>query len=80
MRHCYHVEGLTDLAVIRDQANVRTKPNNKFTGTIPENTIIHLHKHAEPCDPSTVSHEFYTVEGYSREDFASAFWTTKENK
>lgn len=56
----YHVEGLTDLAVMREQANARTKPNSKW-GMEPEGAIIHHHKFSIPCEQASIGHEYYLV-------------------
>jgi hypothetical protein len=70
MRNCYHIEGVTDLSVIREQSNVRLKPGNKFSpGT--EESVIHLHKADAPCTGS--KHEFYSA-GEHDEEMQKRFW------
>lgn len=73
MHHFYHsVEGNTDLAAIRDQANQRTKPKNKY-GANPEDSIVHFHRHEEECSPLN-QHEFYAVPPLAPHEVAKAFW------
>lgn len=41
MHQFYHMTGLTDLQVMKDQAEAKLKRN--------EESIVHLHKFNEPC-------------------------------
>jgi hypothetical protein len=75
MHQYYHLDAVTDLAVIREQANARTKPNNKWCRD-PEETVIHMHLHAETCSP-LIQHEFYAVPPLTPEEVARAFWAAR---
>lgn len=61
MRHAYHIENLTDLTVIREQALERTKPNNRFS-TQAETSVVHFHKKEDACDNNEANHEIYPAE------------------
>lgn len=59
MHEAYHIEGKTDLAVIRSQAQERTKPNNRY-GRQASATVVHHHASNEPCSPAG-KHDFFPV-------------------
>lgn len=71
MHQYFNIEGVTDLAVMREQANARTKPNNKWG--LPEESVIHFHKHDMACSPIE-QHEFYAVQPLTTVDVQKAFW------
>jgi hypothetical protein len=78
MHHFYHVESVTDLAVMREQANARTRPDNKYGGFEAEESVIHMHRRAVPC--RGVQHEFYPVAPDTATTLASRFWNTIPKK
>ena len=69
IHHFYHIDGLTDLAVIREQCNVRTKDNNKYTRK-PSQSIVHMHSFTADCEGSV--HEFYSPD--DNNDLEDLFW------
>lgn len=77
MHHFYHIVRVTDLSVMRDQANVRTKDNNKFN-PVAEESVIHLHEHAHSCRGA--QHEFFPVAPSTTHTLASRFWLELEEK
>lgn len=72
MHNFYNVQGMTDLAVQREQANARLQPNNKW-GPTPEESVIHFHRFTEDCSP-LIQHEFYAVEPLTPKEVAVQFW------
>lgn len=75
MHQYYHLDALTDLAVIREQANARTKPRNKWCRD-PEEAVIHMHSNEVTCSP-LIRHEFYAVPPLTTKEVARAFWTAR---
>ena len=58
-RHMYHIDGITDLAVIRKQA-MKTSQSDGYREGIP--VVIHLHKYGESCgthEEDQEKHEHY---------------------
>lgn len=66
MHHFFHSSTVTDLAVMREQAQARLKPNSKH-GTQTE-SVIHQHKADQPCVGH--KHDFYAL----RDDLPKRFW------
>jgi hypothetical protein len=67
----YHSEPLTDLQVMREQANARTKPGNKYGE--PTESVIHVHKFVEPC--AGHKHEFYAADDEAKQMLEFRFWS-----
>lgn len=54
LHQMFHLEGITDLAVLRKQANERTKMHNSWGD---DEVIIHYHLKGVPC--AGLKHEVY---------------------
>lgn len=68
MHHYFHIEGKTDLAVEREQAQSRLKAGNKYGA--PTESVIHLHRAIAPCRGH--EHEFYPLG--DDQDLPKRFW------
>lgn len=74
MHQYFHsIEGQTDLAVMREEANLRTKPNNKHTQFGQEESVIHHHRAETPCSP-LIKHEFYAIPPLTSRDVQKVYW------
>lgn len=75
MIHSYYhsIVGNTDLAVIRTEANARTKSNTKYGSAT--DSVIHFHRFEEQCDP-LIQHEFYAVLPLTPKEVAVAYWAS----
>jgi hypothetical protein len=72
MHHYFYDPNKLDLAVIREQANAKTKPNTKF-GSDATESVIHLHKFDSDCRGH--QHEFYAPGGFDdRQALVQKFW------
>jgi hypothetical protein len=71
MHHYFHSH-VTDLAVMRDQANARLKPGNKYGGH--GESVIHIHRSTDPCRGK--EHEFYPLG--NDQELHKRFWEAVE--
>lgn len=55
----YHMEGLTDLSKMQEEARARLKPRNQF-GFEPQESVIHYHRRDQEC--SAGKHETFLVD------------------
>lgn len=80
MHHYYQIDGLTDLAVIRDQANARTNPGGSKWSLVAEPSVIHFHKFTEAGDcTQDTQHEFYSVAPMTSDEMQILYWEGKKN-